>query len=496
MLHIFKVIMKRLLLPLLVLCAIISSCDDTTETIGTSLTNPNDLLNVSSASFHATTASVVVDSVMSTSSVGYLGKIKDPETGAYVTSHFMTQFHTLDDYAFPKKENMISLNSEGEVIADSVEVRLFYSKFYGDSTASMKCTLHEMNENMKEGKIYYSNYSPEKDGLLKDGGLTVSHSYSASDLTISESSTSSSEYANIVIPMNKEYTNNGKTYNNYGSYVINKYYENPSFFKNSTSFIRNVCPGFYIESTNGIGNIVNIDLTELIIYFRYKDEGKTYSGVATFVGTEEVLQKTSVQQNKTTLEELADDESCTYLKTPGGIFTEVTIPVDDIIKGHENDTINTARITFSRENNSALSNYALEIPSTILMLPSDSLFSFFEQSKIADYRTSFLATYNSTSNNYTFGNIGNLIRQMFTKKQEYISSHPGVTGNDYDALFPKWNKAVLVPVETTYTSISSSSVLTRVVNEMGLKSTKLIGGKAKPDAINISVIYSKFDKAK
>lgn len=492
-----QVLMKRIILPLLVACTILTSCDDTTDTIGASLTNPGDMLNVSAETFYASTESVVIDSVLSNSSLGYLGKIKDPETGAYVTSHFMTQFHIIDDYTFPEKANITSKNSEGEIVADSVEVRLFFTTFYGDSLASMKCTLHEMSDYMKEGKVYYSNYSPEKEGLLKDNGLEVTRSYSLADMSINASDRWAGSYRNIHIPLNKEYTKDGKTYSNYGTYIMQKYYENPAYFHNSMTFTHNVCPGFYIESSNGIGSIATIELTQLNVYFSYIEKTKTgkdtiVSGVASFVGTEEVLQKNTIEQNKSELEKLANNKECTYLKTPGGIFTEITMPVDDILKGHENDTLNTAKMTILRETNTTNSDYALSIPQTLLLLPADSMFTFFEKAEVADYRNSYLTSYSSTTNGYTFGNVSGLIRSMYSAKSKYMKEHPSVPDQKYAELFPNWNKAVLIPVNTSYTTISSSNVLTKVTNNMALTSTKLVGGKDNPKAISINVIYSKF----
>ena len=85
------------------------SCDDTTDNIGSSLTDNVDKLNVMTDTFNVTTRSIVADSVLSRSITGYLGMVRDPETGAYTTSNFMTQFYTPENFAFPEKQNIISL---------------------------------------------------------------------------------------------------------------------------------------------------------------------------------------------------------------------------------------------------------------------------------------------------------------------------------------------------------------------------------------------------
>ena len=208
--------------------------------------------------------------------------------------------------------------------------------------------------------------------------------------------------------------------------------------------------------------------------------------VTLFNGTEEILQTTTVTNDANAIANLVADESCTYVKSPSGIFTEITLPVEDIMRGHDNDTINSAKITLNRLNNEHWNAYNLPNAERLLMVEADSLYSFFEKSKVANYKQSFLATYSTTGNNYTFSNIGALISAMHTAKTEGMKKDP-----DWMAHHPNWNKVLLVPVTTTITSYSSSTLLTDVRNDMSLTSTRLQGGKDSP--IKIHVIYSKFE---
>jgi hypothetical protein len=185
-----------------------------------------------------------------------------------------------------------------------------------------------------------------------------------------------------------------------------------------------------------------------------------------------------VVNDKEALKRLAADNTCTYLKTPAGIFTEVTLPVDEIYNGHENDSINSAKVVFTCINNKVESDYSLSAPSTLLMIPLDSLHSFFDNEDIANYRTSFLATLNTSSNTYTFNNVSSLVKAMYANKNNGSAN---------------WNKAVLVPVQTTYSSLgNNSTVLTSVINDMAMSSTRLVGGSENTNSpIRISVVYSK-----
>ena len=65
--------------------------------------------------------------------------------------------------------------------------------------------------------------------------------------------------------------------------------------------------------------------------------------------TEEV-EKMSFEDSIKALEDLVNDNSCTYLKSPAGIFTEVTLPVDEISQAHANDSLLSVSVTFNRQN--------------------------------------------------------------------------------------------------------------------------------------------------
>lgn len=468
-------------------CITIASCDDTTDSIGNSLTDNMDMLKVTTDTFNVATRSIVADSVLSRSTTGYLGKIRDIETGNYITGDFMAQFSTLENYKLPEKDSIVSLQ-DGEVIADSCSIRLFYTDYYGDSLATMNITAYEMNEPMKEGVKYYSNFDPIAEGLIRNDGMKVNKTYTLTDLSISDEDRAdeSSYTPNIKINLNKPYTDkNGVTYNNYGTYIMRMYYEDPDRFKNSYNFIHEVCPGFYFKTNDGIGSMAYITVSQLNIYFRYLNDS-TYVGTTSFSATEEVLQTTNISNDKQNIADLANDNTCTYLKTPAGIFTEITLPVDEITEYHSNDTINTAKISLTRINNNTHDEYSLSAPSTLLMIPKDSLYTFFENGDNVDYKKSFIATYSSSTNQYTFNNISGMITYMADIKKKGLAENSNWL-NEH----PDWNRVVVIPVSVT---TNSSSQIVKIVHDMSLTSTKLVGGSENPyEPIKINVIYSKFN---
>ena len=147
----------------------ITSCDDTTDTIGGSISGNMDNVDIQTAVYNITSRSIISDSVLSRNTTGYLGKVKDPETGSYVTSDFMTQFQALEYFSFPEQDSLAYYDADsvlhrGVIKADSCELRLFYDTFYGDSLAPMKLTAYEMSKPMLENRNYYSNFDPIANG--------------------------------------------------------------------------------------------------------------------------------------------------------------------------------------------------------------------------------------------------------------------------------------------------------------------------------------------
>ncbi len=316
-------------------------------------------------------------------------------------------------------------------------------------------------------------------------------SVSAVDNTLSDS-VKNKYQKNIRIKLPKEY----------GTFLMKKYYENPANFTNSYNFVHHVCPGFYYRIISGNGVMMSIDKILMRVYFRYKDQDTIYDGVQKVAATEEVLQNTRVENKN--IDKLLDNDEYTYLKTPVGIYTEVTLPIDSIYNSeHESDTINSAKISFSRVNDNQQTDYNLPQPGTLLMLKSAELYDFFENSKVADGLTSYVATYTSTENAYTFNNIASLVSNIYSTRK----TGAGVTSADtkatiqakyakWEAAHPDWNKVLLVPVTTSYTTQSNGyttqQVLSRVRNDLSLTSTRLVGGNT--GDIKISVIYSRFKK--
>ena len=451
----------RLFTAIAITAMAIVSCSEETAGIGKSLTDEDDKLQVSTGIFEAHSKSLVIDSIYAQNFDCFFGQIKDPETGTYVKTEFMTQFNLLEGVNFPSKELMVV--EDGQVIADSCEIRLFFDKerCYGDSLVPLKMRLQELIEPMNDNLVYYTNYDPEEAGYIREGGIDKKQMFSIVNHTYSDEVRSSKGYSDMIrIALNDPYiAPDGQSYNNYGSYLLQTYYDHPEYFKNSYTFVNKVCPGFNFKIEDGLGVMANINDISMRLFFRYKKSNDEFTNtMMAFAATPEILQTSHVTNDKEGLKELAADNSCTYLKTPSGIFTEVELPVMKIMEGHHNDSLLSVNMTFQRMNSELFENeYLLKAPSMVLMIQKDSLFSFFEKEKTYDYRSSFVSSLNK--NTYSFTNMGNIVTLMF--RDMFVGS---LLDPDWEKKHPDWNKVVLVPVTTILSAAQKTNTSLMIRN--------------------------------
>lgn len=480
--------------------SIFTACDDDTANIGTSIMPDYDNVSTSQAVYTVHSKAVKVDSVLANTSDCYLGRIVDPETRAQTTCNFLAQFHVLEDYYFPDLEDMVC-DDNGAPIADSCVLRVFFDSYYGDSLTTMTLHVQELDTArvMEENVPYYTNLDAS-DFLSTSTPVQTNISYSVKDLSRPDSVTDGSTYLRSVVI---------KLPPSYGQFLLQKYYENPNFYKDSYQFIHHVCPGFYFQTVGGVGSMINVEVSTLDVYFKYRSKTAALTdtiidGMQRLAATEEVIQNTQVS-NAIPESMLDENNTYTYVKSPTGIFTEVTLPVGDIVAGeHYTDTINSARLSIRRYNNTVESPYNLDPPQTLLMVRKSEGYKFFEDEELADGRTSYLSTFSSTNNAYTFDNISTLITYLKNERDKGA----GCTEEDdaatreakyaaWEAENPDWNKVWLIPVKADYytsTSIwgQTSQTLMRVRHDMSLSSVRLEGGTS--DDLEINIIYSRFNQ--
>lgn len=148
-----------------------------------------------------------------------------------------------------------------------------------------------------------------------------------------------------------------------------------------------------------------------------------YYTTRTFATTKEVIQANKFV-NSEKLNEIAKKTDCTYLKSPAGIFTQATLPINKIYEELSHDTINAVKLTFNSYNQPDNGKFSMKAPTYVLLLREKERQSFFEENKLTDNITSYLAVHNATisnkptTNQYVFTNLTRLINACVNEKQE------------------------------------------------------------------------------
>ena len=404
-----------------------TQCDDNTGSVGSTLVPDNDMITAETKTFYATSNTIMAnDSILANTSDVYLGMYTDEESGTVFTSSFVTQFGCTEDFEFPM---------EGVVgdTASYTKLRLYFEEYFGDSLNAMRCEVYELDNTLQEGVPYYTNFDPEELYDVEKKPLAAK-TFNVIDYNVHDTILNSDDYARhieITLP------------NSIGNRFINKFYEKDAegnitgkkYFANSEVFINELFKGIYVKCVQGDGTLLKIYRARIDVGFkRYinsssgeKDSIQALS--APFYSGKEVLQTNKFDNND--LQPLVDEKEHTYIKTPAGLFTEVKLPICELVESC--DTINSAKMVFTRYNEEAGSMNSAH--NTLLMVRKADMYKFFLKNKLSDGETSYLTSFESDNNEYVFSNIANLFKHCYKEYAEGVQKD-----SDWEAKNPDWDK--------------------------------------------------------
>lgn len=389
--------MKRIILGLsLAFIFCLGSCDDELTKVGTSIQSDADKISVSVDSFYLEATTIPVEAVYARSDTGLLGEFYDPLYGT-LKSDYICQFYCPDNFQF------LHTPIDGKI--DSVDFRIFYDSWVGDSLAPMRVQLYPIIKPLDRN--FYTNINPEEYADMQ--GTMGQQTYTAFDRAVPDSVRYATDYYGsslfypvVTVRVPKEF----------GQKFYDETVNNPSTFRNQEAF-NEFFPGVYVTNTFGSGNIIGVDISYLTIYYKYmgvgsEDQDSIIYTSEVFNVTKEVIQLNRFKNtNMSNL--LEPSEDFTYVKTPAGVSTRLVIPAQQIAPFIDGRILNNMPLTLYAMPQDEY-EYALERPTTLLILPEDSVKTFFENMKVEDGITSFIASFSSSYSSYSFGNISNMLK--------------------------------------------------------------------------------------
>lgn len=399
---------------------ILGACDDDLTKVGTTIQPPEDLITVYTDTFQMKASTVRLDSIFAKTSTCMLGEMYDPLYGM-IKSDFLCQFYCEEGFEFAQTP------CDGKI--DSIDLFIYYPNnssggvsAYGDTLVPMQVSVFPISKPL--ARNFYTNDDPEKYCDMKNPlGVCT---YTAYDMSISDSLRSATDPSiRVKLPVEL------------GQKIYDETVNNPSTFTSQSSF-NEFFPGVYITNTFGSGNLIQTQGEEIVICISYHYIGKgsegqdsLFNGARWFRNSKEVYQINRFK-NSNIDRLLEENPSCTYIKSPAGVCTKLIIPATEISKklDVQGRFINgfTLELKYLPVDEW---DFAFAPPSHLLLLPEDSVKTFFENASIENNNVSFVsynnvgssgtvssttsttstsAGYSSDTRTYAFGNISNLLK--------------------------------------------------------------------------------------
>ena len=340
-------------------------CDDNTAGLGLGMFPGSDQnINGKLSTFDVTTESVHAGKIYAMTNVGYVGKFTDETFGTYQAG-FLAQLNCPEGMTFPAAFSGTTESGTGKMMTNfenvaegvsgnytiikddngnpigncQINIYLWYDSYFGDSLTACRLSMYVLDKKKgnkywyEDPDAYYTNINPTE-YYDNTTSLLGSKSYTAVDLSISDSIRNLSTYTPYIkITLDQTRTQDLGLKLLEGGRTEDLYKKFQSIF-----------PGVYVKSDYGDGTILYTSSMQMDVAFLehardsitggllHTSAGKDsviYSG-RSFTSTREVIQANRLENDTEKIQECINEPKWTYLKSPAGIFTQLTLPVSQI----------------------------------------------------------------------------------------------------------------------------------------------------------------------
>lgn len=461
------------------------SCDEDTSGLGGSLTPPDDVINVKADSCFATSRTIKsADSLTIISSHCNLGRFTEQESGACLEAAYITQLACMENYQLADSVYGIGNHKFPQWFIDTLgdqkpyyaNIKIYYSKYLGDPANPIRIEIFQLDSLLDTDIQYYPNTDLTQFCDMSKPLVT----YTASGWNLQDNDSvryQSNYYPKIVIPLP----------DSIAKFILESYYDpaRRHYFADSESFMKNIMKGLYVRCSQGDGTMLYVDRTILEVNFKYiglndDDEPALVSAMAEFPGNKEVMQLNSFKW--TGLDAELADNSCTWIRGPFGLLTEITLPIDSMkVDGY---VLNAAQLRLSTAVTPS-NKYKPALPNYLLLIRKEKAQEFFSRNSTIDGMESMAAVYSTKYGTYSYDNIAAMVETIYSEREEWMIKN-SADAAAFEAANPDWNKVLLVPVKPT---LDSKNAVISYSIDTDMRQAKLIGGST---PIKIKTIRSKF----
>ena len=420
----------------------LSSCDDDTTQIGSSLITDKSEIVVDTV-FTLEGQSIDNDIMSARTLTQLLGSI-DAKGYGRLSSDYVTQL---------MPSSLIDTSGVAESDIDSVKLilRFYGHKITGDSLVPMGLKVFPLTRQLPDD--INSSFNPAD---YYDPSASLGQKIYTSNALYSDSLNGEGVHViSVDLPVAL------------GRHLYNLYKKSPETFLSPLAFAKEM-PGLYIANSFGSGRVTNIMNTRLAIYYRshqkYYDsddvERDTIYNYARIIAasTPEVLTNNTLSFSMAPELSAMAQQGTPLIVAPLGLDVRFKMPVRQIVEAFRSHiqagamgVVNSLSVLLPAEK--IENTYGIEPPEQLLIVLAKDREAFFNDNKVPDNINSYLATYNEASGGYVISGMRPYIMQ-------FINSNLADLKDD-DCIF------IATPVDTETETITQNYVSYEVVTAVG-----------------------------
>lgn len=436
------------------------SCSDELSKIGFSIQPDADKLDITPDTIFLNNRieTYKVDSMYALTNTALLGNLTDKTYGE-TTCDFMAQIYCNDNFKVPANE----------IYHDSIlysTITLLYQDYIGNENEPMQASVYQLNSQLN--KEINSNTPPSK--YCNKSILLGRKSYIAQKKYTSSSGASDS----VQIKLNDSFT---KTF-------YDKLKNHSEIFASNDAF-KQFFPGIYVTNNSGSGSILKAHNIALNLYYIHSETSMVWDTAKSKTDSVKVttLSKQNLSFQVTPVTYLVNHythnqlpipgptDQFTYIKSPAGLFNRIKIPMSILASKVGKNKLNGAKLVINTERPNP-DNTLFSPPSAMMLIKESELDNFFRTKAVIDSKKHAYAQYNSSTFQYTFSNISQIL-------SEYLNSDGSVKTGSEEVSF------ALVPV-SLYQDSSTGAITLKHLHQP--TAVKIL---TSPDKIYISLVIAK-----
>ena len=449
-----------LILILLVSFFTITSCTDNFSDLGKGLQSQSDLISVGADTFHLSSKTIVVDSIISKPDSFLLGSFYDPKFGT-TTADILAQVNCPEGFKFPPNAKV-----------DSAKIILFYNSCFGSTTESLDINIYEMDKST----FIYSGIYPSNLNPLNYSSLSNKLGERIISAGANSSATKSIEFR---LDTNSVFVKGLRNETHYTSdNIFSKYFG-----------------GMYISTQFGASTLLNIGSINMIYYYHSNYKTKNIAGgdsIATvkdkipFPANGWVRQVNRIQHpNRGSIS--LNNSQLNYMSSPANLHTGVKLSLDNVRnklkKAVPGKTLTINSATLRVEVDETEQDTILHpIVKYVLLIKESEIQNFFNNKELPTETSSVLAQYTTSLRDGT----SNVYDHYYSFNVSKLIANE-LKGTDSELNFR------LIPVAVGSTTNSSGTTSINSVKQQFLMSAATLrSGSNSTSPMRLKVVYSGF----